>query len=243
MNVDVPRDQIVDASWWEGDFRELLDENIAYSADLLPKRLTNERAIEDANLWATSRLTKWQFDYSAGRPLDELAAEFEDILVSWMSFIDSSRLELSLPDISALAQLFGLEETCAEFWPGGRIDFGWARRTLTAQWLLGDPHALTDSSYVAEPKDKKGTLRALIESAEANSVTASGDLEAYVRQHWYRSNRGAPWWGSHNRNGEPVGYIGYWCFQAAAVARICGVDDSALKEHKYYPYDLAHYLD
>lgn len=38
-----------------------------------------------------------------------------------------------------------------------------------------------------------------------------------------------------NRN-----FRGYWCFLAAAVAKMLDIDDSALKSHPHYPYDLRH---
>jgi len=36
-------------------------------------------------------------------------------------------------------------------------------------------------------------------------------------------------------------FRGYWCFLGAAVAKILKIDDSALKGHPHYPYDLVHY--
>ncbi len=33
-------------------------------------------------------------------------------------------------------------------------------------------------------------------------------------------------------------YIGYWSFEAAAVVRIRGLDDSSFRDHPYYPSDL-----
>jgi len=39
---------------------------------------------------------------------------------------------------------------------------------------------------------------------------------------------------------EP-GYYGFWSFDTAALAKILGLDDSALKNNNHYPYDLAHY--
>lgn len=35
-------------------------------------------------------------------------------------------------------------------------------------------------------------------------------------------------------------YHGYWCFEAAAVAKMFDIDDSALEGHPHYPYDLRH---
>lgn len=36
-------------------------------------------------------------------------------------------------------------------------------------------------------------------------------------------------------------FRGYWCFLGAAVAKMLKIDDSALKDHPHYPYDLVHY--
>ena len=36
-------------------------------------------------------------------------------------------------------------------------------------------------------------------------------------------------------------YYGYWSFDAGAIAKILELDDTALKDVSYYPYDLVHY--
>lgn len=38
-------------------------------------------------------------------------------------------------------------------------------------------------------------------------------------------------------------YYGYWSFEAGAVVKILGIDDSELKDIPYYPYDLVHYKE
>jgi len=40
---------------------------------------------------------------------------------------------------------------------------------------------------------------------------------------------------------QEAGYYGFWSFDTAALAKILGLDDSALKDNNHYPYDLAHY--
>ena len=35
-------------------------------------------------------------------------------------------------------------------------------------------------------------------------------------------------------------YYGYWAYEAGAVAKILDLDDEALKEQRYYPFDLVH---
>ena len=37
-------------------------------------------------------------------------------------------------------------------------------------------------------------------------------------------------------------YVGYWSFEAALVATLWGIDDSAFADHPHYPVDLVrHY--
>ena len=36
-------------------------------------------------------------------------------------------------------------------------------------------------------------------------------------------------------------YCGYWSFEAGAIVKLLGIDDTILKDMKYYPYDLVHY--
>jgi hypothetical protein len=40
---------------------------------------------------------------------------------------------------------------------------------------------------------------------------------------------------------ERLLYFGYWNFELAALGKILKIDDSNLKDCKYYPYDLVHY--
>lgn len=55
---------------------------------------------------------------------------------------------------------------------------------------------------------------------------------------WYKGNRTvAAWYGNHT--GEDTGYVGYWCFEAALVVRLFGIDDAAFRTHIHYPADLA----
>lgn len=79
----------------------------------------------------------------------------------------------------------------------------------------------------------------IIETAETDKDLASEQLCKFVKSKWYNKNRANAWWGSHK---DPFSYDGYWAFEAAAVAHVFQLDDSPLEDHKYYPYELAHYL-
>lgn len=74
----------------------------------------------------------------------------------------------------------------------------------------------------------------IILTAQEDKERASRLLEEYVKKRWLSGN------GFKNIHKEK-GYIGVWSYEAAALAKILGLDDSCFKGKKNYPYDLAHY--
>jgi hypothetical protein len=54
---------------------------------------------------------------------------------------------------------------------------------------------------------------------------------------WYKSMKPAAWY--NNDQGGEGAYYGYWCFEAALVVRLLGIDDSSFRENVYYPGDMA----
>ncbi|MCW6057607.1 PoNi-like cognate immunity protein [Pseudomonas fragariae (ex Marin et al. 2024)] len=67
---------------------------------------------------------------------------------------------------------------------------------------------------------------------------ASQLLNKYCNQ-WYPAFKQAPWHDSHLR-GEDGSYVGYWAFEAGAIAFLYGIDDSKI-DHMVYPKDLVEY--
>ncbi|WP_080896023.1 PoNe immunity protein domain-containing protein [Pseudomonas fluorescens] len=63
-------------------------------------------------------------------------------------------------------------------------------------------------------------------------------LKKYCRQ-WYRAFKQAPWHDSHLQ-GEEGTYVGYWAFEAGAVAFLYGIDDSKI-DQMVYPKGLVEY--
>ena len=76
-------------------------------------------------------------------------------------------------------------------------------------------------------------------------LDACFDLQAELRpaqlamflEGWYAAckTRAFPWYGLHKKDPSNI-YPGYWRFEAAAVAKILGIDDSALNDNPFYPY-------
>ncbi|MEI3611236.1 PoNi-like cognate immunity protein [Pseudogracilibacillus sp. SO30301A] len=77
----------------------------------------------------------------------------------------------------------------------------------------------------------------IIELAEADKKGASKRLQTYMENEWFQGHYDYEWRNAHK---EP-GYVGFWSFETAAIAKILELDDSSLKDNNHYPYDLAHY--
>src|SRR5699024_1725108 len=77
----------------------------------------------------------------------------------------------------------------------------------------------------------------IIELAETDKAAASDRLFTYMEKEWFRGHYDFEWKNAHN---EP-GYVGFWSFESAALAKILDLDDTGLQNNNHYPYDLVHY--
>lgn len=99
-------------------------------------------------------------------------------------------------------------------------DIGWAK--MTNAYCEESPYAKT---------------REIIELAEIDQGAASERLQTYMEKEWLTGHRGYGWKNAH----KDPGYVGFWSFETAALAKILKLDDASLIHHNRYPYDLAHY--
>ncbi|WP_223556214.1 PoNi-like cognate immunity protein [Lysinibacillus sphaericus] len=79
--------------------------------------------------------------------------------------------------------------------------------------------------------------REIIELAQTDKKEASKRLQTYMEKEWFKGHYDYEWKNAHK---EP-GYIGFWSFETAALAKILELDDTSLIKNNHYPYDLAHY--
>ena len=82
---------------------------------------------------------------------------------------------------------------------------------------------------------------------EAISVDNKGEssmlVGRFLKSEWYSNltKAGVGYLDRHDNKSNS--YNGYWCFEAAAVVKIKGLDDSSFRDHPYYPADLVHGMD
>ena len=74
--------------------------------------------------------------------------------------------------------------------------------------------------------------------SKENKAEAVQRLKKYLKRQWFMSlTEGV----ITNRNLKTGWYRGYWCIAAAALVKALKLDDTELKDCKYYPYDMAHF--
>ena len=71
-----------------------------------------------------------------------------------------------------------------------------------------------------------------------NKEEAAQLLKQYCNE-WYPTFEQAPWHDTH-LDGDEGSYVGYWAFEAGAIAFLYGIDDSMI-DHMVYPKDLVAY--
>jgi len=103
-------------------------------------------------------------------------------------------------------------------------------------------YSFIDSSYKITsdknlwPKDNKPMLE-VIELSQTDKTAAVQRLKKYVDKEWFKTLK------EGLITNTSKSYRGYWCIEAAALVKALGLDDTELKESKYYPYDMAHFCD
>ena len=72
---------------------------------------------------------------------------------------------------------------------------------------------------------------------ELNSIFDKGaDISKVLLEYienWYENRKEAAWYDSAKSNNDT--YVGYWCFECAALAKIMKIDDAILATNEFYP--------
>ncbi|WP_239424414.1 PoNi-like cognate immunity protein [Snodgrassella communis] len=88
------------------------------------------------------------------------------------------------------------------------------------------------------PRPYKAT-QDIISLAQTDKTAALERLKKYLQKEWYRGHSDTGWHDDHKNKWNI--HTGYWCFESGALVKILGLDDTALKDQPYYPYDMVHW--
>ena len=87
------------------------------------------------------------------------------------------------------------------------------------------------------PKEMK-PLCEVIQLSKTDKDSAVQRLKKYLDKEWFKTLKEGL---VTNKDLEKGRYRGYWCIEAAALVKALELDDTELRDCKYYPYDMAHF--
>ncbi len=97
-------------------------------------------------------------------------------------------------------------------------------------------HIFGDASRKIAPQSKfPKVYKGLTDVIGAPPEQRPAQLKNFV-EGWYRKMKPISWHNSHL--GAEGAYFGYWCFEAALIAMLFNIDDTAVLDHPNYPGDL-----
>ncbi|NRF69456.1 DUF1911 domain-containing protein [Aquincola sp. S2] len=203
---------------------------------------------------AWDAVTYLHLQYTAGMPVDRLRQFLPDAVAFWTEFAaydkayDSSpaaggrrvpHIDLHDKDywnairLTSFAILFGqhgLLPSIAPLWDYENEEMDGLLERLIAPFVPGRaPPPDTCTRHLPYFK----LLKVLAADPDKRSA-----LMAKYMDEWYVASRREPYYESHTK-GREHSFLGYWSFEAAAVAYVLDIDDTTFRDHEFYPRDLA----
>ena len=174
--------------------------------------------------------------YSAGAAADEVVDGSLELVAQIGDLIGVPVLEPSrLLQVAAFVAMGAPEEQRQEV--AGLLKLaGETDGVAHSVWLASEVRDV-DSS-VSHPAYRAGIAETVALWSSGDSTGAVDRLRVYVESEWYSNHADSGWHDTHKRP-ESMGFVGYWCFEAAATVNALSLDDSALLSARYYPGELA----
>lgn len=147
-----------------------------------------------------------------------LEAYYNMLLLLSLGFFTEAEDDIYLK-LNSVLERNGVSDTVFNFLVSSKINIP-----------LNFRESYSESSFI---NNVYGNLKKAIRSDNAS------DSEKFLLLHindWYKKNRDAVWYNSHKS--DLATFYGYWSFETAALVKIKGLDDSALRANPHYPKDL-----
>lgn len=99
--------------------------------------------------------------------------------------------------------------------------------------MLGDTNR-----PVADKVLYKIPYKAILDAIESNPSQQAELMNKFLDD-WYPACVKQGFYETHEITNN-FGYRGYWCYEAALIVKLFGIDDTGFRDHRYYPADLVH---
>jgi hypothetical protein len=202
--------------------------------------------------------------YSRGDDLRELSAYFTPLLNAWeKSIVEGEEIFTEMQKISRREWAGNLDHYIICFWLVGlaiMLDVSaevWSRLVILVANEGND--ILLDRLIATRQVNRKigkslchpKPYKSLLAVIDEGQTKQPGALLKFV-ENWYPSlsreamgklpamYRHPYWYDFGTKNLEGGAFFGYWCFEAAAIAKAFGIDDSECHAQENYPGDMLH---
>lgn len=161
-------------------------------------------------------------EYSNGRDISLLKQDFQSFIENLNDDVFEDSYSVTL-QVVALAILLEVNSSALQ-----KIRRQ-MKKQISEDWLID--YILSKGK---NNKDSKNTLIPFYTEIK-NAVEENDVHKAYlfIEKKWYPNSKECYWYETHKLAGNY--YYGYWCFEGAALAKICGWDDTELNTSVYFP--------
>ena len=223
-------------------FRERCNKDAYYLAERMSKYKEVISHPDKYNVWSfkydiyMEAACKFYAGYSLGLGMKELLPEVDLILRNLIDAQDGTDNYEDMESILYFIVLFNRTEFLNDYkkllQKSEQRDFylDYLMVTVDSTWQIS-------TEKLRCPKETNSVYEVVMMSKE-NKVEAVQRLKRYLKRQWFMSlTEGV----ITNRDLKTGWYRGYWCIAAAALVKALKLDDTELKDCKYYPYDMAHF--
>jgi len=228
------RENLKDKKYFRTYFKEENRSLVKFSKKLSNNEIREDRILPVKEFMYLIKYHMMIAKYSAGYPLEEVKKDYMDVLKDLPLYLkDDPELSQRINMVS-MGILFEIEDE--HFDMLARFIEETGEKEYMFDYLIHYRKPKWDVSDKVRFESVFGWIK---KATQMSKSDAEAFLAEYLKSKWYSTHEDFYWYDNHKS--KVNGYFGYWCFEAGAIVKIMGLDDSALKGNRYYPYDLVHY--
>ena len=172
--------------------------------------------------------------YSAGIDLETCKKEFIDSVVNTYEIWNDSYGYITLLWYVSVAYLLNVDSDIVNKIVS-MYKISMIQDSLIETILSKMDNSVMVSDAICCPKLERPLLDIIYSREKRNSIY----IKDFIEKEWYDLYADAPWYDSHRRDDNL--YKGYWCFEIGAIVKLLSIDDTLLKDIRYYPYDMVNF--
>lgn len=226
------RDKIKNKLYFDKYIERQMKRVLIYSADVNDGQIKEDRIQAVKSLINNIDVNIMIAKYSRGDDIDEIGEIYEDVFPKWLEVFEPDYYNKNIKMLSIGICLGVSKNSIMKV-------YEMLCTSRKEDWL----YEFLVKSYIGEEVDNDIELLFKKQYGKLKKIIIESDgimgIKNYLSKNWYNAN--VENYNAHNFSNN--NYYGYWSFEVGAIVKLLGLDDTILKDMKYYPYDLVHYKE